>query len=191
MGSGLDFLRLSRGTLDPLFTTMRIVTYNPMSCVMAGRYDDITRNLRQFHVIALIGTRYSQERAGRIYSCWHINGYLGIHWGFKKTATFSNSSTGVSLLLKGQKKKYIREILSPPPELQGRAGAVQVWMHGREYRHIVAYVPPPPSVANETIMEEWRQGGVELEDDNKNACELFHPRFSARIDRSKIRNTGT
>ena len=72
------------------------------------------------------------------------------HWGVRKSE-FVNDSCGVAIGIKHRPfpKHSVVNVFSPPPNLQGRGGALRIKCGDADITPIVMYVPPEPNSVKE------------------------------------------
>lgn len=118
--------------------------WNPMAASSTARWSSVLLQFVTLHVFALAGTKqcvpnYLPDFVSVFKE--HIGKFNIYHWPCSETQ-FSNSSTGVSIGLRFHPDDHTRhQVFSPPPELQGRAGAVA--RHNWDYTslHLCFYLP--------------------------------------------------
>lgn len=114
---------------------MRIASYNPMSMLQAGRWDDLAVQFKSIHVIAVIGTQLSTEHEVEQH---RTGNFQRLDWGR------GDRSTGVSLLLRRDvfPRSCVRKHFTPPESLKGRVGGVRVRTGCMHVALFAVYIPP-------------------------------------------------
>ena len=122
------------------------VVYNPQSTKKHGRMRDIARNFRWNDFIALPGTHTRQQDSSKPCIMQSVGKHRLYCWGSGKGAHV-NESCGVTLGIKHRSfpERSVVRIFSPPPELQGRGGAVRIERGDADITPIVVYVPTEPN----------------------------------------------
>jgi len=117
------------------------ISYNPMSTVQSGRWEEIHSFYSSAHVVALQGTR-RKLTSEHHFQLVHNSGFFIFDAGY---GCHSNKHAGVSIAFN---KKFfhtndIHAVAFPSdPCLQGRAIAVRARRQGRDITFISAYFPP-------------------------------------------------
>lgn len=120
---------------------VKMSTYNVQLATCRGRWHRILQLLANTALVAFQGTQvqsipWQGESPVRTED---IADFHVFHWHAPlESSAHSNTSTGVSIAWHKRifRKSHLREVWSPPPELQGRAGAV-LFMK-KSFFHILA-----------------------------------------------------
>ena len=131
----------------------RIVGWNPMSVIRAGRQDQIGLTWPRIDAILMAGTRVRMPLTTPCsvsQRCWPNNAKsLLLDWGFGPGGQHTNRACGVRIQLRGDryKKDHIVNVWSPPAGLQGRAGACRIRNNTIDAVLVVFYAPPKVMLA--------------------------------------------
>jgi len=104
---------------------MKLLLYNPLSASTALRLEELSLEFASIDLAAIVGTG---RPAGRYEPCvrQRTAHHTALHWGYGRAAGV-NKSAGLALLIGGfLSPSCIADVFSPPPSLQGRAGAARL-----------------------------------------------------------------
>ncbi|CAE8641241.1 unnamed protein product [Polarella glacialis] len=140
IASGLTALCGLPTVFQPAPRNIDIFSYNPYAANSEYRISEICRTLHG-DVIGLQGTQrrqFGQSLFNVSHDLSHLHplqvtrhgDYTGYHWGYGN-GRFTNKATGVSLLIRRKtfSPAWVTQVISPPPALQGRGGALRL-KHG-------------------------------------------------------------
>ena len=124
----------------PLREGMKFILYNPLAAITNERAEEISQEFSHHDVLLLPGT---QRRAEQDIACARrrLNYHTEYSWGYKNK---KNHSAGVSIYLTHRlaKASIVREVLTPPAQLQGRAAGLRLRAQQMDILILIVYIPP-------------------------------------------------
>ena len=105
---------------------LRVAVYNPLAMTRPGRLLQVLNEL-DVDICCIPGTALFHPRTGSdAYITYRLEKYQIISWGWS-SASMSNKSAGIIIALGSRLANNTKiEVLSPPEEVQGRAGAIRI-----------------------------------------------------------------
>ena len=124
---------------------LRAVAYSPVSANWT-RLQSISDELGSAAIIGLSGTARKHQTEFGPCRVSRLNRYTLYDWGWASKTAGINKACGVALLFRRDvlPTGCTNHVYSPPPELQGRGGAVRHKLGHTEVCTMCLYRPPTP-----------------------------------------------
>ena len=127
---------------------VRLALFNPMSLQSPFRTQEVSEELKEIDLISLVGTQRRADR-GEPHTAATTSNHDIITRGYGrgKEAKLTTKSCGISIMIhkKIGGKQSIASVHSPPPELQGRGGAIRLrWGKNKDILVVAVYAPTKP-----------------------------------------------
>ena len=136
---------------------MRIVSFNCCSLIHSGRTLELHDELGRSHVriLGLQGTRLPHHGDVPVLVS-SVGGYRFFSWGFGR-GKFTNRACGVSISVVTEVAHGVVAVYSPPPCIQGRAGAIRIKDSFSDVVIINLYLDPKANVGNGVAKQANKQ----------------------------------
>ena len=130
--------------------TLKLLQWNPMSLVQAGREQEISERFKQFPICVLVGTQIRAMQGRQIFER-DLEQHKAVHFGYGRGG-LTNKSCGISIMLH---KRWFRapQIATRwcagerNAAIRGRGGAVRLRSGRFDITVIGIYIAPRPSRA--------------------------------------------
>ena len=140
------FIILTAVVVPCLMPRFTVATYNPLSLGGAGRSREVSLAFKHTAIVGLPGTQI-RAPAGELAMSRSEDCHHHVQFGWQR-GPMTNKSAGCSIYLNKRyfKAENIRKVMTPPPVLAGRGGAIRLSSGWFDYTVIVAYFPPRPQL---------------------------------------------
>ena len=135
----------------------RVALWNPMHLTGPYRQEEISEYFARTSVAVFPGTAV-RSWAGEAHHKNQLRFHLGLHFGWLPSPLV-NKSAGCAIYLERKRfpDRAVRQVHTPPKELLGRGGGVDLESGTTRLRILVAYFPPRPrGKGAKTAIETWK-----------------------------------